>query len=243
MATKNLARTLIEGGRASGNKYARRRSHRLERALTREHIARALATAEGFEALSIGKRPKVYKHFDDKLGPPRRWLRSQVGRPWGKVRSEMVARFNPRTLAGQHILYDHLLPEVRQFGDVRRRAAHALLYVDRHGLLRESRPARTTWRRRVPIVLSEAVRAWADGRLVRAEGDALYWMEQVRTCTGCGLLCGEPCCCPHLENEPQHGAHHHYRQGRRLDTSELARFRSLRECERAVLEGRLGAGQ
>lgn len=81
MATKNLARTIIEGGRDRYNKWQRNYSHREERALTREHFARARELDDGFEALGIGRRTKVYKGFRDKLGAPRRWLRSQVGRP------------------------------------------------------------------------------------------------------------------------------------------------------------------
>jgi hypothetical protein len=51
------------------------------------------------------------KDFSDVLGPLRRYLRKQVGRPWDKVWSEITQNLDSRTLTGQHI-FDHIRWEV-----------------------------------------------------------------------------------------------------------------------------------
>ena len=53
------------------------------------------------------------KEFSDLLGPLRRYLRKQVGRPWNKVWSEIVRTLDSRSLSGQHI-FDHIRWEVAQ---------------------------------------------------------------------------------------------------------------------------------
>ena len=53
------------------------------------------------------------KEFSDLLGPLRRYLRTQVGRPWNKVWSEMTRNLDSRSLSGQHI-FDHIHWEVEQ---------------------------------------------------------------------------------------------------------------------------------
>jgi hypothetical protein len=51
------------------------------------------------------------KEFSDLLGPLRRHLRKQVGRPWNKVWSEISRTLDNRSLSGQHI-FDHIRWEV-----------------------------------------------------------------------------------------------------------------------------------
>ena len=53
------------------------------------------------------------KEFSDVLGPLRRYLRKQVGRPWNKVWSEISRILDNRSLSGQHI-FDHIQWEVTQ---------------------------------------------------------------------------------------------------------------------------------
>ena len=53
------------------------------------------------------------KEFSDLLGPLRRYLRKQVGRPWDKVWSEIACHLDSRSLSGQHI-FDHIQWEVEQ---------------------------------------------------------------------------------------------------------------------------------
>ncbi|MBI3264785.1 MAG: hypothetical protein HYZ58_16795 [Acidobacteria bacterium] len=64
----------------------------------------------------IGRRRQYgsnWKEFSDLLGPLRRYLRKQVGRPWNKVWSEITQNLDSRSLTGQHI-FDHIRWEVEQ---------------------------------------------------------------------------------------------------------------------------------
>lgn len=55
-----------------------------------------------------GRPKEPSKSFSDRLGPLRRLLRSQVGRPWAKVEGEIRRAFDTRTVIGRHLL-DHAL--------------------------------------------------------------------------------------------------------------------------------------
>src|SRR5262245_32814527 len=104
MSTKYLARTVIEGGRARYNRYERRHSNSSERRKETVVSTQLLRSEEpGMAVYPV--RKVVYKGFRDKLSPAERWLESQVGRPWSKVRSELFARFDTRTTAGRHIVF------------------------------------------------------------------------------------------------------------------------------------------
>jgi hypothetical protein len=67
-----------------------------------------------------GSEPSAYrqygwnaKEFSDVLGPLRRYLRKQVGRPWDKIWSEIALTLDSRSLTGQHI-FEHIRWEVEQ---------------------------------------------------------------------------------------------------------------------------------
>lgn len=238
MATKNLARTIIEGGRARSNQWERNHSHRSERAAARAFLTRASVIEDGFDHLSAPARKRVRKDFADKLGAPRRWLKSQVGRPWDKVRSEIFARFDPRTLAGKHIIFDHLLQEVHVHPENRRWFGwRPDLYVDRNGILRERRsqhPHSGYFVHRATR-LPGSVQAWADGRRVAGEDAALFWLLESSVCANCHTGRRTSCCCPVVEGAKAHGAHVHYRQGPRLSASEADHWHSLSDAVQALL--------
>lgn len=217
MSTKNLARTIIEGGRRRRNRFDRNLSHGEERALTRDALMRAAQQEDGFEALAIDERPKVYKEFDDKLAAPWRWLRSQIGRPWNLVRAEMFERFDPRTLPGRHIIYCHMLRDVLMYWDpeLTKRYRREQLFVDRRGILRlQQREARE----REPGARYAAAQLAAimRERRVGGSGDALYWFVIVRRCDTTELMLR----CAKLGNTA-FVPHVHYRQDRRLTPDEL----------------------
>src|SRR4051812_4716895 len=109
VARKDLSRTVIEGGRYYRNCYFRRASHGIERATTREWLDRVNVDLDEADASAPPARPRVHKEFHDKLMPAHRWLVAQVGRPWSKVFSELSARFDTRTVAGRHVVHDHML--------------------------------------------------------------------------------------------------------------------------------------
>jgi len=237
MATKYLARTIIEGGRAHFNQWERNYSHRRERAATREFLAKASAAHDGFDRVSAPTRDKVRKEFSDKLGAPRRWLEAQVGRPWDKVHAEIFSRFDPRTLAGRHIIFDHLLQEVTIHAEHSRWFCTRYgLYVDRHGILRNrsykhERSSPRHWR------LPDAVREWAGGRRVADAGRALFWLDEAGACESCHAWRRSPCCCPMVKGAPAHGPHVHYRQGAHLSRDDIARWHSFDASLQELLRG------
>jgi hypothetical protein len=201
MSTKNLARTVIEGGRANFNKLQRRHSNAVERARVHQ-LERALCRASELDGAVFEPRQPVYRAFDDKLGPALRWLRSQAGRPWDKVRSELFARFDIRTTAGRHILFDHLLSEVSTVLPTRYERQRRFTISARGILLYRGRERFRAFGRRAPLCEPEHVLvAWLAGRRVAAHGERFYWLVPTKS-----------------------GA---YRQGRELDTPDSARFAAL----------------
>jgi hypothetical protein len=204
MSTKNLARTAIEGGRANLNRWTRRHSHGRIRVRTQAFLALLRSGADP-EGTPVPARERVPRWFHDKLSPVERWLASQVGRPWDKVRAEIFARFDTRTTAGRHIVFEHILPEVEACGLPTCDSCYDFA-VDRHGILRRRvRPARDRHRlslEDLPRSRSE-LEAWLAGRLIGTQGDVAFWF--IPTATGA------------------------YRQHRRLAEDDLALWRSLPE--------------
>jgi hypothetical protein len=209
VATRNLSRTIIEGGRGS-----RAQDNRKERV---RKVRRMRFDAQGN---LIGPEPRLsvdcLYHFD-RLSPLRRWLRSNVGRPWAKVYSELCQRYDARTVKGWH-LRDHVRSEVfPKFCQDR-----TDLYVDTHGVLRYRRlrfPYR--WHRASVRRQEKAPHAWAGGRRVIVNGDALFWTADIVV----------------TEKEPLFS-----RQGRRFTVDEAAYWNTLPEPVRVGLTYRPAAG-
>lgn len=61
--------------------------------------------------LRLAKKTGHYKYFSDLLGPLRRYLRSNVGRPWDKVYSELCENLDKRKTTGRHV-FEHVETEV-----------------------------------------------------------------------------------------------------------------------------------
>jgi hypothetical protein len=141
VARKDLSRTVIEGGRYYSNCYFRRASHGTERATTRAWLDRVLVDLDEADESVPPPRPRVGKVFYDKLAPAQRWLVAQVGRPWDKVYSDLCAAFDTRTVAGRHVVHDHMLPWVRRWDVPSPYWRRFELVIDEHGILRKP-PAR-----------------------------------------------------------------------------------------------------
>lgn len=172
MARKDLSRTVIEGGRS--NTSSRRASNGVARARTRAWLAHVLVDDEIADARAPRPRTKEYRHFQDKLAPARRWLDAQVGRPWDKVYGELRARFDTRTIAGRHVVFDHLLTWVWR-GDVSDRVWSFSQYqfiVDAHGILRRGRHAGRSYRK-----LMRDLDAWASGRKLARTYRGWWWFR------------------------------------------------------------------
>lgn len=178
MSKKNLSRSIIEGGRNSYNKWERRNSSSVERVNERALLKKVVSDPDLDAGAVHAKRRKVYKGFDDKLSPIYRWLDSRIGKPWDEVYSEIKSKFDVRTTAGRHIVYDHLLGSVSLGEDYDGFRSYGY-FVDDAGVLRYEVPP---WRRhhrgtppgkkKWPLA---TIYKWANDRKVIVSGSAVFW--------------------------------------------------------------------
>lgn len=190
MSKKNLARTVIEGGRC--NKWERRNSHAEFRARDKNYIKEVTADPENWYDYDSEPTEPVYKCFRDKLSPMYRWLASQCGRSWADVRSDIASTFDGRTTAGRHILHDHLLKSVEETPDLHYGRYYRTpedwttsyrrgeFYVDGNGILREKTVIRSPWKKdKVPSFNTNQIANWLSGRVVGYAGKRLFWFVPV----------------------------------------------------------------
>lgn len=187
MSTKNLARSIIEGGRVNGNKWDRRQSNAEERAHLRNYMTEVTLDPDKYDEYDIEPRDPVYKQFNDKLGPIYRWLSRQVGRPWDEVRSDVSKTFDTRTTAGRHIVYDHMLTSVQVGPEFPRYYSRPPedpttsysdndFYVDDDGILQKKRYlGRRRYRDPVPAFDTKQISNWLNGRIVGKVGNKFFW--------------------------------------------------------------------
>jgi len=184
MSTKDISRTVIEGGRCHFNSWERRHSARDLRAAEREFIARVLRDPSArAEARAEPRRQPVRRCFHDKLRPMWRWLRSRAGRPWDEVYAEIRARFDVRTTAGRHIVFDHLLRSVvREHEPAPYGRCFRDFVVDHDGILRAPPPCRRKRAREAGVVLRPpaSIAAWLAGRRVCFRGEIPFWLVRAR---------------------------------------------------------------
>lgn len=107
MATKNLARSAVEGGRKGRD--MERWQTRAERQAVRIQLCGIRSVDD---ALDAGLLPPRWQDWDsgftDKLNPTERFLRSRAGRPWNDVYSELCRRYDRRSLKGYHLVSAHI---------------------------------------------------------------------------------------------------------------------------------------
>jgi hypothetical protein len=198
MSRKNLAKTVIEGGRVNSNKWDRRHSSKEERVRIKQYLHEVLRDIEHADEIVEPEREHVYKEFNDKLGPMYRWIESQVGRPWSEVRSEIFEKFDARTTAGRHILFDHLLSSIvdtesgfNQFGYLADpsiptvkekpysyRSFYQEYFVNEEGILCKTKEYHKMYRKIYEHVTEEEYRAageWLAGRIITEKEGVLYW--------------------------------------------------------------------
>ncbi len=227
MATKDLSRSVIEGGRHRHNSFERRHSHTVERARARARAGTLRLDPETAMETVEPRRPRVRRQFHDKLAPAYRFLDSRVGKSWNKTRALMAERFDTRTTAGRHILFDHLLRDVvTSPHDTERPWAE--YFVDRHGVLR-----RTPRSPRHGVVREAPPVGWLRNRALGRRGSVLYWFvptrdaDQVEACWN-----GE-----RIVHVVRGGTalQVSFRQGRALDPAERAYFDSLSPAVQALV--------
>ena len=199
MARKDLSRTVIEGGRYYHNSYFRRASHGIERATTREWLDRVATDLEEAEETLPPPRKHVGKMFRDKLGPAKRWLAAQVGRPWSKVYSELCAKFDSRTIAGRHVVHDHMLPWVDLYNDPLTHHSNREFFIDSHGILRKG-GARNWWKLRSEVL------AWAGSRRCANTYRGWWWFRAEAVMSE---RCSNRYHCDHPTHREIAGGHYH----------------------------------
>ncbi len=148
MSTKNLAHTVIEGGRTGHSKYLRRQGLRYMRVDSRRLCKKMVSDVDYWHGALMPRRERVYEDIEhkDRTNPCDRFLASRAGRRWDDVRSEICRRFDRRKLAGMHVTNDHLLNRVQKPDEVRYffwwRIEGPKFWVDETGILRHNPKAR-----------------------------------------------------------------------------------------------------
>ncbi len=140
----DMAKVIVERPRVGGEKVTKGRTPRdLENLPARKGLRRAVQEAGD------------WKELNENLAPLRRYLASQVGRPWNKVWSEICANLRPTSTVQQHVR-DHVFDFVavrnlhvcggefyvsrRWGGSVLLAKSHYEFWVDpRSGILRRNR--------------------------------------------------------------------------------------------------------
>lgn len=109
MSEHRIEAIVIERPRTGGRIKSPKGEKKALEKLTRE------ASIDGLLCPYLHKRGRYRtKYFSDNLSPLRRWLRSQVGRPWDEVYSQLCRRLDTRTLSGQHI-FSHVWDYVERY--------------------------------------------------------------------------------------------------------------------------------
>jgi hypothetical protein len=147
MSTKNLARTVIEGGRDGSSKWDRRFGLQMLRARNHTFCRRAIRDTDFADDNVYPVRHITWGGVShkDKTNPCDRFLISRAGRPWNKVHSEICKKFDRRKLAGRHVTEDHLIARVRLPDSSYWFWTYTFapkFWVDGHGILRHNEKAR-----------------------------------------------------------------------------------------------------
>ena len=239
MSTKRLARTVIEGGRSHANTFFRRNSHRVHRRQERQYLRALELDPELAESVPPPERESVRRWHYDRLSAAERWLAARAGRPWRAVEGEILAAFDTRSIAGRHIVYDHLLPprwrqDPRGVWWVSRRF---LFWVDDEGLLVAERRKRQRtpwhWKRRL-IDLAEApiscrAASFAGEDRIGLRDHHAYWLHPATARFS------------KIERRRQRARELRYAQGRPLTDAERTTYDALTPDDRIaitiVLEG------
>lgn len=239
MSTKRLSRTVIEGGRAYYSTFFRKRTHRVQRRREREYLRTLALSPELADAIPPPVHERMGRWHYDRLSAAERWLAHHAGRPWREVEGEILATFDTRSIAGRHIVFDHLLPPTwRHTPDGSWRVnRHFEFRVDADGLLVaeqvKRRPSPHRWRWRLEALESgqlscEAARFTGERR-VGLRGPHAYWLRPTEP----DLTASIRRCRTYLGEPPR------YRQGRPLTDAERAVYDALPAPDRIAITSTL----
>lgn len=186
MSTKNLSKSVIQGGRSGYFKTEVFARIREERSAERTYL-RHVAVDPDYDDENVQplRRPAVVDQ-KDKLNPIYRFLDSRLGRRWDDVRSELFAKFDTRTTPGRHVLFDHLLKSVDEIPrpsgtreeDLAPGRRHSTYFLDAEGLLCKRKGWGFRGRRSYPRwkpVDWDGITCWLGNRKVGRCGAKFTW--------------------------------------------------------------------
>lgn len=215
MATKNLARTVLEAGRAGRSKIAKRELRRRQRHQTRKFCYDALTYEDpddlGVAPLDIRKGWEFQQ--DDNLGALFRWVDSHVGQPWNEVYAKLTP-FRRGGIAISHVADVHILGGINYNNQPDRYRYYRWVVVD--GILQ--RQEQKSYRHRgwrAELLRDRKLKDLCGLRRVIVQGEKLYWSN------------------PTVVNIPDYGAvAWSHRQGKELTDAEATIFRAASERAR-----------
>lgn len=176
MATRNLARTVIEAGRTPSSKLGRKRLRRMERHAARRYCYNA---ARLIELEELPSQPHIMPRDDefqqaDKLGAAMRWMQSRCGHPWDDTFSDLSIKFRGRGIALSHVVDEHMLDWV-DMGIIYRYTRYEFRIED--GCLQENKQTKHP---HSPYshyhTTSLKALAWASERKINRYGLVMYWV-------------------------------------------------------------------
>ena len=193
MSTKNISRTINEGGRASYAKDRRKEYHSLTRAKTRDWLSKVrqdLSITEDSDHYTNVKNvatKRSLRDFADKTAVVNRWLFRNVNQPWNDVKSKIISMFDTNTVTGHHNAYDHFINNVEynttkialegfDFFAVNYYAP--IFYVDDGILLVRPRQKKPRYYKLNKFDYTEICN-FLKGRVIAKIGDHLFWFNIV----------------------------------------------------------------
>jgi hypothetical protein len=95
----DMAKVLVERPRVKGASFRKPKGYK-------KRVRKLLDAGDSPPVYEGIKRPHGHatKHFNEHLGPLRRYVQSQVGRPWDRVYSEICERVDRGNVVQKHIL-------------------------------------------------------------------------------------------------------------------------------------------
>ncbi|MBI4142361.1 hypothetical protein HY480_00625 [Candidatus Uhrbacteria bacterium] len=231
MATRNLARTIVEGGKCEEHtKGPRRDAQRVERMEVRAYLRHCTRDREWDNGHVCPVREPVRSCFADRTAVLRRWMGSYVGRPWDEAYAAIVRRCDRRTTKGRHLIEGHF--RAREF--VRPMSAAKSMYdgiewfaINADGVV-ESCP-RQLWKRTRESKIAPEISAWLAGRTIGRRGSVWFWLVPVERWVPRAVNAGG------VERRSWERVVTGYRQDRRFTADECAMLMGIDAATREAL--------
>lgn len=234
MATKDLARTIIEGGQCKPHaKAPRRDAKRSERMKIRAYLRNCARDRGWDEGHARPEREWVMACYADRTAALRRWMEQYVGRSWDEAYAAAVRTHDRRTTRGRHLIEGHF--RARDF--VRLPNAPKETYempswfaVDADGIV-VSCPRRSFKRKPEPKITPD-ITAWLADRKIARRGAAYFWLVPVEHWASRTVDAGDG-----TEERTWERVVTGYRQGGRFAASDRTFFDAIDSLTQQTLTG------